>query len=519
MDCSVCGYESPGGNRFCGMCGTPLPHPPLSTPGGRGTVDLSRGPIENSRLVERESAAEAERPWVGQLSGDELVIANERSSEMQPHAAESEAKAHSLENALEKDHGFVEAAREQSRHFAGALPNQVAVPVDASGGFVENLGHPQLNQPQEAAATSETPAVASEVSAFADALSIPLSGPTTPMEAEHFPWMDDVLAQVESELAKSSERPDEPPFPDVLDDLLPEVELSTSTPTAVTPPSRKSAAPAIVRSKTRNGADEPSRGKWRLWLATAAVLVFAALGVMQLRSQRNHTRSPVEAIKSEIEELITGDREDADDQSATSAGSKMTTPSQAMETAVQSTTQNPTATADTNTIPPPSNPQTTQTNLPATPAPRVEGLSSTQGQPKVPAKQTVPGAEEMTKARNASDAAAEGVWLWKATAKGNPDAPVQLAELYVSGNGVPRSCEQAVVLLKTAATKDNAGACSRLASMYASGTCVPRDRVKAYRWLSAALAADPSRLAAQQDRDALWQQMTPEERTLAEADR
>ena len=198
----------------------------------------------------------------------------------------------------------------------------------------------------------------------------------------------------------------------------------------------------------------------------------------------------------------------------------MTTPSQAMETGVQSTTQDPTATSSTtNTTPPPLNPQTTQTNVPATTPPQVEGPSRAQGQPKVPAKQTVPGAEEMTKARNASDAAAEGVWLWKATAKGNPDAPLQLAELYVSGNGVPRSCEQAVVLLKTAATKDNARACSRLASMYANGTCVSRDRVKAYRWLTAALAADPNRPGAQQDRDLLWQQMTPEERTLAETDR
>ena len=311
MVCSVCGHESQGGNRFCGMCGTPLPHPPLSTPGGRGTVDLSRGPIENSLPVERESAAEAERSGVGQLSGDESVVADGHSAETQPHPAGSEAEADSLENAIEKDHGFVEAATEQSKHFAEAPPNQGVVPVETSGVFVEGPGHPPLNQPQEVAATSETPAVSSEVSAFADALAIPLAGPTTPMEAEHFPWMDDVLAQVESELAKSSERPDEPPFPDILDELsLPEVELSTSTPTAVTPPSPKSAAPAIARSKTRNGADEPSGGKWRIWLATAAVLVFAALGVMQLRSQRNHTRSPIEAIKRRIEELIPGDRED-----------------------------------------------------------------------------------------------------------------------------------------------------------------------------------------------------------------
>ena len=126
-------------------------------------------------------------------------------------------------------------------------------------------------------------------------------------------------------------------------------------------------------------------------------------------------------------------------------------------------------------------------------------------------KKAVPGAEEMAKANNASDSAAEAAWLWKATAKGNPDAPVRLADMYVKGDGVPRSCEQAMVLLKTAAEKENALARNRLASMYSSGTCVQRNRVEAYRWLSSALDANPNSDWAQQNRDMLWQQMTPEE--------
>ena len=81
---------------------------------------------------------------------------------------------------------------------------------------------------------------------------------------------------------------------------------------------------------------------------------------------------------------------------------------------------------------------------------------------------------------------------------------------------MPRSCEQAVVLLKTAAIKDNARACNRLASMYSTGICVERNHVEAYRWLSATLAADPNNQWAQQNRDLTWQQMTPEERALAE---
>ena len=135
---------------------------------------------------------------------------------------------------------------------------------------------------------------------------------------------------------------------------------------------------------------------------------------------------------------------------------------------------------------------------------------------EVVVRKIIPGADELAKANNASDAAAEAAWLWKATAKGNPTAPVRLAAMYVKGEGVPRSCEQAIVLLKTAAEKENAVARNQLASMYGSGVCVQRNRVEAYRWASSALAANPDSEWAQQRRDQLWQQMTAEERALAE---
>ena len=73
-----------------------------------------------------------------------------------------------------------------------------------------------------------------------------------------------------------------------------------------------------------------------------------------------------------------------------------------------------------------------------------------------------------------------------------------------------------MVLLKSAAQKENALARNRLAFMYSSGICAQRNRVEAYRWLSSALVADPNSDWAQQNRDLIWRQMTPEERTLAE---
>src|SRR3974377_2332895 len=69
--CSSCGQERPAGDRFCGMCGTPLPHRPMSTPGAQSTIDLSHGPLENAPLDGRSLTAAVEAPDVQLADGDE----------------------------------------------------------------------------------------------------------------------------------------------------------------------------------------------------------------------------------------------------------------------------------------------------------------------------------------------------------------------------------------------------------------------------------------------------------------
>ena len=56
MVCSACGFENQTGNRFCGMCGTPLPHRPLTTPGAQSTLNYTRVPVETGS-TEREASA------------------------------------------------------------------------------------------------------------------------------------------------------------------------------------------------------------------------------------------------------------------------------------------------------------------------------------------------------------------------------------------------------------------------------------------------------------------------------
>lgn len=60
-------------------------------------------------------------------------------------------------------------------------------------------------------------------------------------------------------------------------------------------------------------------------------------------------------------------------------------------------------------------------------------------------------------------------WLWKAVGKGNPAATIALSDLYLRGDGVPKSCDQARLLLDAAARKGAKGAGERLRNLQAFG--------------------------------------------------
>lgn len=60
-------------------------------------------------------------------------------------------------------------------------------------------------------------------------------------------------------------------------------------------------------------------------------------------------------------------------------------------------------------------------------------------------------------------------WLWKAVGKGNLAATVTLSDLYLRGDGVPKSCDQARLLLDAAARKGGTAAANRLRNLQAFG--------------------------------------------------
>jgi TPR repeat protein len=59
-------------------------------------------------------------------------------------------------------------------------------------------------------------------------------------------------------------------------------------------------------------------------------------------------------------------------------------------------------------------------------------------------------------------------FLWKAIGKQNSEAVLLLSDLYARGDGVPRSCEQARILLVSAAKKGSSAAAQKLRSIETS---------------------------------------------------
>ena len=67
------------------------------------------------------------------------------------------------------------------------------------------------------------------------------------------------------------------------------------------------------------------------------------------------------------------------------------------------------------------------------------------------------------------DSAEAAKFLWKAVSKENTTAILLLSDLYLAGDGVPKSCDQARLLLKAAARKNVPGAGGKLRDLLVSG--------------------------------------------------
>ena len=107
------------------------------------------------------------------------------------------------------------------------------------------------------------------------------------------------------------------------------------------------------------------------------------------------------------------------------------------------------------------------------PTPRAVSVAAS---PKTSAGETG-GSEELATAEKllhtgpgtARDTREAATWLWKAVAKQNSTATLLLSDLYLRGDGVPKSCDQARLLLVAAARKGATAAAERLRNLQAFG--------------------------------------------------
>ena len=522
MVCSSCGQERPDGDRFCGTCGTPLPHPRMGAAGAESTLSFTRVSLESFSSRDRVLATHV--GTLGMLRLNSATLASEEPpaeppaqapaiAEMvaEPPASLAEPLAHSTE--------VVEEVTSAHSDFTPASEEVVAEP---SLPDVAESPNPVLANPSPEPPASEAPPMPQrDVSEFLDELATAPAEPLPSHEAPHFPWMDGVLEQIDQEAAKSAkssaQEDERPRFLDLLGDLSqPPTAEQAPVPPAVAASIPEEEASAEKPTLWRDAvAPPPSPWKRRIWPAAAVAAVLIALVIVQWRSQLARNSGGLEErIADKIYDLANGGNADAKKDAGASADpiDLSNPPAQSSQSQPASKPQPDNGASGGRTQA--TNPATANAPPPASKAGQQNATSAEDIQEESP--MTGPGAREMMRAKQAKTVAGRSEWLWKATAKGNPEAPVQLAQLYMSGEGVPRSCEQALVLLKTAAQGNNALACNRLASLYATGTCVPQSQLEAYRWFGSALAADPNNRSAQQQRDALWKQMTPEERSLAQ---
>ena len=560
MVCSACAFENPANMRFCGMCGMPLPQRPITAPGAHSTLSFTRVPLD-SRAVrsassqEREAALLENPAATTRPNGDAPNPAPARADTTLNTSSTTEPVLPPAPKELVPDVPLDDYVR-SFRYFPPKDPGEVTMRGDAhvaerpeTGKEAPTPAVPEI--PKEACRPVVAPDGPRVSSSVAEEIKPPLGA--APGAGD-----DDL----DSRLGLEPESPIEahiarPRFLDVNEparetnaELPGPMESENSGTTTISGPSFLGLSDRPQTFAQAVGVEEgeyaPRNYHWRTWFALAAALVLVALGVLEWRSQVHQTNNgPVEVIRTKLHKLgqsamsqVTGEpaptgNDNAKPEMQVQEQAPAQPPAQAATAGAQNAGAEPTppasqaagsaATTVQSGSPPASTPaamdanqkNSASANAPAPNKPQTKRQADVNATPDEAAK-PVPGADEMVKAKNASDSAAEAAWLWKATAKGNPDAPVQLADMYVQGDGVPRSCEQAMVLLKTAAEKENAHARNRLASMYSTGTCVPRNRVEAYRWLSSALTANPNSQWAQQNRDLIWQQMSPDERAAAQ---
>lgn len=246
--------------------------------------------------------------------------------------------------------------------------------------------------------------------------------------------------------------------------------------------------------------DEPRRSSWRAWVAVAVLALLGFLifkqwnsvkaGAQQL-AQRAGAEKPKQSAATTPAPIVTGS-----DPIPASEDPKPTAPSSAAPSELQKPE------ADQHAAEPP-------------PSGAVEKTESARSEsaPKTNESRSRQQEERESSATDDDQTAPHRVAGPTRPAAPAADPRVQQAQRYLSGDGVAEDCARGIALLRSAARDGNARAQVKLGAMYATGQCVTQDRAAAYQWLARAQEAEPNNGYLKRTMNALWSNMTPEERS------
>ncbi len=188
---------------------------------------------------------------------------------------------------------------------------------------------------------------------------------------------------------------------------------------------------------------EEQRSPYRVYIALVLALMIAGLGYMAWRTSKSGAMNAHEAPPAPV----SAEKAPAPAPAAPSAQPEASAPKSAEPTA-------------SDAAKPPR--ETTKAAKPTAPA----------APPAAESSAVDNGSSELAEARRylaAHDSADASKFLWKSIAKHNGEATVLLADLYLKGDGVSKNCDQARVLLDSAARKGVSGAGERLRNLQAFG--------------------------------------------------
>jgi hypothetical protein len=204
-----------------------------------------------------------------------------------------------------------------------------------------------------------------------------------------------------------------------------------------------------LRDKTLASFEQASgtRRRGLLYLAIGAVVLLATFGYLQWASLSQSKESPQVTARSSTNASVVKETHEA---SASKPERTATVPAQTRP-AASAATETGVKRIETST----------SRNLPT---PSAAANANPIGPDEVAA------AQDLLDGRNGvKDSARAAQLLWKAVGRQNPKAALTLAELYARGEGVPKSCDQARLLLIAAAKKGVPEASLRLRSLEADG--------------------------------------------------